>query len=156
MQGLSGMPTATPFELERLGTSRAQRQASASQWRKARLGAFLAAFAAAFVTVIVLSSPAGAVNTVYCTVNLNPGDHCDAPARHSLTANQAYNYYGTGGRVCAGATLNGSFYDDYVCNPNGFAEHCYSGSNLLVGRIHNGDAYVIPMQGKYFYSEQCP
>ena len=123
---------------------------------RTRLSALVAACAAAATIAVVLSTTAGAVNTVYCTVNLSPGNHCDAPDRHSLTANQAYNYYGSGGRVCAGATLDGAFYDDYACNPNGFAEHCYAGSHLLVGRIHNGDSYVIPMQGKYFYSEICP
>ena len=88
-------------------------------------------------------------------VTLGGYSHCDG-ARHSLRANQAYNYYGQGYRVCAGAVAqNGSFYGSYACG-YAFAQHCYSGLNLLTPRIHNGESFSQTMKGQWFYNEQCP
>ena len=99
----------------------------------------------------------GAVGVGYCTgVYLAGFDHCDAGERHSLTANIATNYYGSSTSVCAGATLNGSFWGGYACGNQGFAEHCYDGSQLLVGRIHNGQAGAQHMAAAYYYSQGCP
>src|SRR4051812_5379501 len=97
------------------------------------------------------------VGVSYCgNVYLAGFDHCDAPARHSLTANIAQNYSGSSTTVCAGATLNGGFFGSYACGNFGFAEHCYDGSNLLVGRIHNGQSGAQHMIGTYYYSQGCP
>ena len=113
--------------------------------------------------VIALCAVAGyaqsslAVGEQYCVnVYLAGFDHCDASARHSLTANIAQNYYGSSTTVCSGATLNGSFFGNYACGNFGFAEHCYDGSNLLVGRIHNGQSGAQHMIGTYYYSQGCP
>jgi hypothetical protein len=104
----------------------------------------------------VFSPAAPATNDVYCYGWIMPPyTHCDGP-RHSLTANQAYNYYGASFRVCAGAVdTNGNFYGSYACG-YAFAQHCYSGSNLLYPRIHNGDSRQQTMYGRWFYNEQCP
>lgn len=100
---------------------------------------------------------ASATSVAYCVnVNVAGFDHCDASERHSLTANEAYNYFGSSTTVCAGATLNGSFYGGYVCGDFGYAKHCYDGSNLLVGRIHNGQSGSQHMEGAYYYSVGCP
>ena len=100
---------------------------------------------------------AHAVGVTYCVgVYLGGFDHCDASDRHSLTANQAWNYYGSSTTVCAGATLNGSFFSNYACGNFGYAEHCYDGTNLLVGRIHNGQSGAQHMEGEYYYSQGCP
>jgi hypothetical protein len=102
-------------------------------------------------------SRAHAVGVGYCVgVYLGGYDHCDASERHSLTANIAANYYGSNTSVCAGATLNGSFWGGYACSNFGWAEHCYDGTRLLVGRIHNGQSVAQHMQGAYYYSEACP
>jgi hypothetical protein len=102
------------------------------------------------------SAPAQAVTDAYCVgVSISGFDHCDAPARHSLTSNEAFNYYGSATTVCAGATLNGSFFGSYACGSFGYAQHCYDGTNLLVGRIHNGQSATQTMSGQYKYSAAC-
>jgi hypothetical protein len=105
---------------------------------------------------LCLPSTASATNYYYCQfVTLAGFDHCDGP-QHSLTANQAWNSQGAARRVCAGALLNGAFYGSYACGDFGFAEHCYSGQNLLTPRIHNGESLSQGMYGRAFYSETCP
>jgi hypothetical protein len=114
------------------------------------------ALAAALLGTVARSQAASATSVTYCFAQyLAGGDHCDAPDRHSLTANQAWQYNGAAFRVCAGATLNGSFYLDYACGTT-FAEHCYDGSQLIVGRVHNGETFGQTLKGVYFYSETCP
>lgn len=119
------------------------------------LGVGLLLALCAFTTVG--QSRASAVGVAYCTdVYLAGFDHCDAPARHSLTGNEAANHFGSSTTVCAGATLNGSFWGGYACGDFGYAEHCYDGTNLLVGRIHNGQSGAQHMDGAYYYSQACP
>jgi hypothetical protein len=128
---------------------------------RVRLGRRRALITIALVTALCAvggyAQSSGAVGVTYCSnVYLAGFDHCDAPARHSLTANIAQNYSGASTIVCAGATLNGSFWGGYVCSGSGFAEHCYDGANLLVGRIHNGQSGAQHMIGSYYYSQACP
>ena len=114
------------------------------------------ALCSALAATAVAGQSAQATHSFYCVgVTLGGYDHCDG-ARHSLRANQAYNYYGQGYRVCAGAVAqNGSFYGSYACG-YAFAQHCYSGLNLLTPRIHNGESFSQTMKGQWFYNEQCP
>jgi hypothetical protein len=108
----------------------------------------------ALAALAVAASLAGATSYNYCSTVLGPFDHCDG-ARHSLTANQAHDDFGAD-RVCAGAVdTSGSFYGSYACG-YGFAEHCYSGANLLYPRLHNGESFSQQMHGTGFYSENCP
>jgi hypothetical protein len=110
-----------------------------------------------FAVAAYAQSRANAVGVSYCVgVYLAGYDHCDASDRHSLTGNAAANYYGSSTTVCAGATLNGSFWGGYACGNFGYAEHCYDGTRLLVGRIHNGQPGAQHMQGAYYYSQACP
>lgn len=108
----------------------------------------------ALAALAAAASLAGATSYTYCSTVLGPFDHCDG-ARHSLTANQAHDDAGSD-RVCAGAVdTSGSFYGSYVCG-YGFAEHCYSGANLLYPRLHNGESFAQQEHGTGFYSESCP
>jgi hypothetical protein len=121
-----------------------------------RIALAVIAVLAALTGAGIASRSASAVNVGYCTGwPVDAFQHCDASERHSLTANQAYNYYGQSYQVCAGATLDGSFYGSYACGSQ-FAEHCYGAANLLVGRIHNSESFTQTMRGVYFYSETCP
>jgi hypothetical protein len=125
--------------------------------RRARSLLVAAVVCAALAGQAVSAQRAAATNVAYCVYSLVYAyDHCDANERHSLSANAAAYYWGNGGfRVCAGATLNGSFYGSYACGTD-YAAQCYDGSNLLVGRIHNGEAFAITMKGRYYYSELGP
>jgi hypothetical protein len=116
-----------------------------------RLSPVVLSCAAAMAAAVAL---AGATSYTYCSTILGPGDHCDGP-RHSLTANQAYDDFGSD-RVCAGAVdTSGSFYGSYACG-YGFAQHCYSGANLLYPRLHNGEGFSQQEHGIGFYSQSCP
>jgi hypothetical protein len=123
------------------------------QRRRTAAVELILAFALCTAMLAYTASSASAVSNWYCYgTYVYPGQHCDAPDRHSLDENDAYNYDGFNYRVCAGATLNGSFYGSYACN--GYhAIQCYSGANLLVGRIHNGEGTAVQrMAGLYYYS----
>ena len=124
---------------------------------KRRRAVIAVAVVAALCAVAGYAQSSGAVGVGYCQgVYLAGFDHCDAGERHSLSANIAQNYYGSSTTVCAGATLNGGFYGGYACGSAGFAEHCYDASQLLVGRIHNGQSGAQHMIGTYYYSQSCP
>lgn len=114
------------------------------------------ALCSALAATAVAGQPAQATHSFYCVGAAIGGfGGCDG-ARHSLTANQAYNYYGQSYRVCAGAVdQNGNFYGSYACG-YAFAQHCYSGANLLTPRIHNSESFTQTMKGQWFYNEQCP
>jgi hypothetical protein len=109
---------------------------------------------AAMGAMVASAQLAAATHYNYCTAVLSPYDHCDGDT-HSLTASQVYDDYGSN-NVCAGATdTSGAFYGSYACG-NGFAEHCYSGSNLLIPRIHNSESFAQQMHGAEYYNETCP
>jgi hypothetical protein len=121
--------------------------------RHKRLTAMIALLSA-IVAVAIVAIPAAAVDYTYATAVLGPYDHYDGDL-HSLTASQAYDDFGSDG-VCAAATDSShNFYGSYACG-NGFAEHCYSGQNLLYPRMHNSEAFSQQMHGREYYSATCP
>jgi hypothetical protein len=117
-----------------------------------RLAVVGATLAVLLLSVGVGAQQAHAGNLLYCEQQIAGGTSC-AGTNHSLTGNEAFNFYGTAYKVCAGAYLYGS----YICGSLGYAEHCYSGDNVLAPLILNNETFTQHMYGyEYWGTDPCP
>ena len=78
-------------------------------------------------------------------------------AEPHLTANIVYDDTGSGSWVCEIA-VNSSRqrrFGGWACG-GGQSESCYSGRQLLRGRIYNASPYWLYMNGTEYYTQGCP
>lgn len=129
----------------------ASRAAGGGGWSLRRL-VVLGAALGALLLLGGMAAQARAGNLDYCDGQLAGGAYCTGTA-HSLTGNEAFNYYGSAYAVCAGAV----FYGSYICGSLGYAEHCYAGDTLLTPIILNNETFTQHMYGwEYWGTDPCP
>lgn len=103
-----------------------------------RLRVLVVVGALSVAAVVASVQAAGAAQEAYCSnVTLAGGAHCDGP-RHTMWMNEVYRSAGSTS-VCAGQLdASGNWFGAYACHAQSVIK-CYSGTNLLYPRMHNGE-----------------